>query len=774
MDYIGKSILKSDGIKKSTGDLRYVDDIKIPNMLYAAVKRSSYPHAKIINIDISKAKELKGVKVVITGEDVPNKVGAHLGDKTFLAVDIVRYVGEGVAAVAAEAEEIAKKAISLIKVEYEKLQPVTNAKEGIKEDSPLVHPNLHNYRKAKVLNSIEGTNICEHFKLRKGNAKEIFEKADYVFENEYHVPHIQHSALENHCAIAKVERDGDTTVWSCTQSPYIVRSILADVYNIPLNKLRIISPAVGGGFGSKTGNTLEGIVLPLAKKAKGRPVKLTYSREESFSNSFLRPALFSKYKTAVNKDGKIIGMEVEYIWDGGAYAEFITKITKSAGYTAVGPYDIENIWCDSYCVYTNNLVGGPYRSFGMSEIHFGIEQNMDDISNKLGIDSLEFRKINAQKPGGKMPTGGPVYNNCSYIDCLDKVAKSIEIDRTSEKPNEKWKVRGKGIAGGAKAPSMPPNASSSAIIKLNEDGTAYLSISSQDIGQGSNTVMAQIAAEILSIPVEKISVNTGDTATTPYEWQTVASRTTYSTGNAVSKACEDAKSQILELASIKFNEPEESLVLENEQVICKNDNSKNIKISDIAIGLVVKGGSGIHGPIIGRGSFIPEGIKGLDKETGQGDKPAAFWTYGANGVEVEIDIETGQIEIIKIASCWDVGKVMNPKLIEGQCEGAMMQGIGSTILEEVIFDNGKFVNSSFTNYKIPNASDMPKMVCEFLENPQHDGPFGARAIGEPAMIATAPAIANAVYNAIGIRICDLPITPEKILNGINLKMGEIR
>lgn len=766
MKYIGKSVSKADGIRKATGDLRYVDDIKMPNMLYAAVKRSPYPHAKIISIDTSKAKELKGVKVIITGEDVPNKVGSHLGDKTFLALDTVRYVGEGVAAVAAETEEIAKKAVSLIKVDYEKLEPITNAKSAMKKDSPLVHPNLHNYKKAKVLNYIEGTNICEHFKLRKGNAKEVLEKADYIFENEYYVPHIQHCAIENHCAIAKYERDGNVTVWSCTQSPYIVRGILADVYEIPLNKLRIISPAVGGGFGSKTGNTLEGIVLPLAKRAKGRPVKLTYSREESFSNSFLRPALFAKYKTAVNKTGKILGMEVEYIWDGGAYAEFITKITKSAGYTAVGPYDIENIWCDSYCVYTNNLVGGLYRSFGMSEIHFGIEQNMDYIAHEIGIDPLEFRKINAQKPGGKMPTSASVYHNCAYINCLDKVAKSIELDKPSEKPKERWKVRAKGIAGGAKAPSMPPNASSSAIIKLNEDGTAYLSISSQDIGQGSNTVMAQIAAEILSIPTEKISVNTGDTATTPYEWQTVASRTTYSTGNAVKKACEDAKSQILELASIKFNEPKENIALENEQIICINDKSKNMKISDIALGLVIKDGSGIHGPIIGRGSFVPEGIKGLDKETGQGEKPAAFWTYGANGVEIEIDIETGQIEILKITSCWDVGKVMNPTLIEGQCEGAMMQGIGSTILEEVIFENGKFINPSFTNYKIPNASDMPKMVCEFLENLQHDGPFGARAIGEPAMIATAPAIANAVYNALGVRICELPITPEKILKHI--------
>lgn len=767
MDYIGKSIINIDGIKKATGDLKYVDDLKMPNMLYAAIKRSPYAHAKILNVDLSKALKLEGVKVIITGKDVPKKVGSHLADKTFLASNKVRHVGEGVVAVAAESEEIARKAVSLINIDYEPLEHVTNAKLAMKEDSPLVHPKFHTYKKAPVLNSIENTNVCEHFKLRKGDIKEALKKADYIFEREFYVPHIQHSAMENHCAIAKCQRDGNITLWSCTQSPYVVRKILSDVYEVPLNKLRIISPTVGGGFGSKTGNTLEGIVLALSLKSKGRPVKLTYSREESFSSSFLRPALFSKFKTGVNKDGKIVGMEVEFVWDGGAYAEFVTKIAKSAGYTATGPYDVENIWCDSYCVYTNNLVGGPYRSFGMSEIHFGIEQNMDYIAEKIGINPLEFRIINAQKINGRTATNALISDNCGYIECLEKVANLIEIDKPSKKPKEPWKIRAKGIAGGAKAPSMPPNASSSAIIKLNEDGSAYLSISSQDIGQGSNTAMVQIASEVLSIPTEKISVNTGDTASTPYEWQTVASRTTYTTGNAVMMACEDAKKQLLDLASIKLNEDGDKLILKNNHVVCKDDSDKKIPISSIALGLTLEGGTGIHGPIIGRGSFVPKDIKNLDKETGQGERPVAFWTYGANGVEIEIDIETGHIDVLKTASCWDVGKVINPTLIEGQCEGAMLQGIGSTLLEEVIFEDGRFANSSFTNYKIPTASDMPKMVCDFVENPQSDGPFGARAIGEPSMIAAAPAIANAVYNALGIRIYELPLSCEKILNSIN-------
>lgn len=763
MDFIGKSIPRPDGISKVTGDVKYVDDIKMSNMLYAAVKRSPYAHANIIRVDVSKAKALKGVKVVITGEDVSQSVGFHLGDKTFLAVDKVRYVGEGVAAVAAETKEIAKEAVKLITVEYEVLKPVISAKEAMKSTSPLVHPHLHKYRKAPIIQPKENTNICDHFKLRKGDAKKVLEEAEYVMESEFYIPQIQHVTIENHCAIAKLDRDKNVSVWSSTQSPYVVRKILSDTYDIPLNKLRIIAPTVGGGFGAKTGNTIEGIVLALALKAKGKPVKLTYSREENFCNSFVRPALFSKFKTGVNKEGKILAMEVEFIWDGGANAEFVTKVAKSAGYSCSGPYEIDHIHCDSYTVHTNNLVGGPYRSFGMSEIHFGVEQNMDHIANQLNMDPLKFRILNAHKSNGKTATNADVQESCGYVECLQRVADKIELNKISDKPKQPWKIRAKGIAGGSKAPSMPPNASSSAIIRLNEDGSAYLSISSQDIGQGSNTVMTQIVAEVLSIPVEKISVNTGDTANTPYEWQTVASRTTYSTGNAVLKACEDVKNQIVHLASIKFKEPEESFILKDGYAICLSDSTQKVKIGDLALGFSHPDGSSIHGPIIGRGSFVPKEIKHLDKATGQGEKPVAFWTYGANGVEIEIDIETGQIEILKLVACWDVGKVINPTLIEVQCEGAMVQGIGASVLEEIKFLKGRFLNASLDTYKIPNVFDMPYMEVDFIENAQEDGPFGARAIGEPAMVATAPAIANAVYNALGIRIHELPLSPENIM-----------
>ncbi|MBF8984225.1 xanthine dehydrogenase family protein molybdopterin-binding subunit [Lutibacter sp. B2] len=765
--YVGTSVNRVDGIKKVTGDLKYVDDLKFPRMLYAAVKRSTRPHAKIIHIDISKAEKLPGVKVITTGKDFPKRVGLYLEDKNFLAVDKVRYMGEAVAAVAAETEEIAHEAVKLIEIEYEDLPIVTNALDAMKEDAPLIHPDLGTYKYASVFAPKPDTNISNHYKVRKGDVEEAFKKADYIFENDFYVPHIQHCPIENHSAIASVDREGSLTVWASCQSPYAVRLALSVAFDIPLNKIRVLSPAVGGGFGSKAGTTLEGIVIPLAMKSKGRPVKLTFSRKDEFINSFVRQGMHSKFKTGVMKNGKIIAIKDQYVWDGGAYTEYGVNITKAAGFAAVGPYDIENIWCDSYCVYTNHPVGGPYRGFGMSEIQFGIERNMNIIANELGIDPIEIRRINAQKVGGRTATNAPI-DTCGLLDCLDQVLEDFDPNEKVESlsPN---KVRAKGIAFGMKAPSMPNNVASSAIVRLNEDGTAYLLVSAQDIGQGSDTALTQFAAEVLSIPPEKITIKTGDTDHTPYEWQTVASRITYCAGNSVINACEDAKAQLLELASLKLGIYKRDLKLEDGYVVSTIYPDKKVAIADLSLGLTMPDGSGIHGPIIGRGVFIPPNVKDHDHETGLGDKPVAYWTYGCQGVDIEVDTQTGNIKVLNVVSSFDVGKVVNPTLVEGQIEGAIVQGIGSALWEELKFKDGKPLNPSFVDYKIPTANDMPEMIIKFIENEEKTGPFGARGVSEPAMIPSAPAIANALCDALGITINSLPLTPEKVLNAMKEK-----
>jgi CO/xanthine dehydrogenase Mo-binding subunit len=767
LKYVGKSALRVDGVRKVTGFSRYTDDLKLSGMLYTRIKKSPYPHAKILKIDTSKAEKLPGVKVVITGKDVPIRVGLYLEDKTFLAIDKVRFIGEPVAAVAAESEEIAEEAVSLIEADYEKLSAVFSPLDGIKPDAPLIHEDLGNYKHASIILPQSGTNISNHYKIRKGNAEKGFKKADFVFENEFYVPHIQHSAIENHCAIAQVDPEGKITVWTGCQSPYAVRRTLATAFNIPLNKIRIISPAIGGGFGGKAGTTLEGIVIPLAQKANYRPVKLSFSREDVFINTFIRQGMHARIKTGVTKSGRIVAEENKFYWDGGAYTEYGVNIARAGGYASTGPYDIPNVKADSICVYTNHPVGGPYRGFGMSEIHFAIEQNLDIIAHKIKMDPLEFRRKNALKDGGTTVTG-QVVENVGFLECLNKAAKDIEWDKRVKRAS-RTKYRGKGIAGMYKAPSMPNNVGSSAIVKINEDGTVNLLVTAMDLGQGSDTALTQIAAEVLTIPISQISIITGDTDCTPYEWQTVASRTIYCCGNSIKKAGEDAKNQMLKLASLKFGISENDLELKDGQIISKIHPDKKVKIADLAMGLTMPDGSGVHGPIIGRGAFIPPDVKDTDKETGQGEKPVAFWTFGVQAAEVEVDIETGEVKVLKVAAAYDAGKAINPELVCAQIEGGIVQGLGSALLEEMKIKEGKVLNPSFVDYKIPAIGDAPEMKISIVEVPEPTGPWGARGIAEPCMVPTAPAIANAVFDAIGCRINSLPITAEKVLKAIKEK-----
>ena len=770
MKSVGVSIDRVDGIKKVTGQAKYVDDMKMARMLYAQVKRSPYAHAKILSIDTSEAEKLPGVKSVITGEYYKKRGGLYLEDKNFLAVGTAKFRGEAVAAVAAETLEIAQQAVDLIKVEYEDLPAVTNAIEGMKPDAPIIHPDLGSYKVAPIFHPIAGTNISHHFKLRKGDVEKGFAESDYVTEHTYYVPHVQHVPIEPHVAVAQYEADGKLTVWASCQSPFAVRQALAASFDLPLNKVRVISPYVGGGFGAKAGTTLEGIVIPLSMLNCGRPVKLNYTREEEFEDSYVRQGVHIKIKTGVRKDGKILAEKVEYIWDAGAYTEYGVNIVKAAGLAALGPYDIPNAWADSYCVYTNHPVGGPYRGFGMCEIHFGLEQNLDVVAHEIGISEVEIRRINGLRAGGITGTG-QVLEDSGYQDCLETVIKEMDYDTPSVSPSP-TKVRAKGIAGGWKSPSMPTDVASAAIIRMNEDGTFFLMTSGQDIGQGSDTALTQIAAEVLSVDPSKITIRTGDTDHTPYEWQTVASRTTYCAGNAVKLAAEDARDEILDLAQIKMGYGKRDLELRDGFVVHKMHPEIKVPISTFALGLTMPDASGIHGPLIGKGSFVVPNNMGFDHETGQGTKPVAFWTMGVNGAEVEIDTETGEIRVLKMVSCFDPGKVINPKLYDAQVEGAMVQALGTALFEELKLKDGKVLNKSFVDYKIPTADDMPEMVVKVAEHAEPTGPFGARGIGEPVMVPGAPAIANAIANALGVRFYRMPITADDVLKALKEKKAQ--
>ena len=400
--------------------------------------RSPHAHANILSIDLTAAKSLPGVRSVITGECYKRRAGLYLEDKNFIAVGKARYRGEPVAAVAADSPEIAHRACELVKVEYEVLPAVTDALEGMKPDAPIIHPDLGSY---KVLPIFYPEARHEHLPslcAQKGDADKAFAEADRVFDHSFYIPHVQHVPIEPHACTAQYMPDGDLTIWAACQSPFAVRRALAETFDFPLNKIRVISKAVGGGFGCKAGTTLEGIVIPLAMLNPGRPVKMTYTREDEFQNAYVRQGLHINIKTAVRKDGKIIGSKNVLAWDGGAYTEYGVNIVKAAGWGCVGPYDIENIATDSYCVYTNHPVGGPYRGFGMCEIHFGIEQNIDMIAHEMGFDPLECASLNGIRVGGKSATGQTI-EVAGYQECLDRAAALMELrqaQRAQRQPDE--------------------------------------------------------------------------------------------------------------------------------------------------------------------------------------------------------------------------------------------------------------------------------------------------------------------------------------------------
>jgi carbon-monoxide dehydrogenase large subunit len=714
-------------------------------------------------VDVSKAKALPGVKAVIVGADFPNKIGLYLKDKNILAIDRVRFIGEGVAAVAAISNEIAMKALELIDVEYEELEPVFDPVFGASKEAPLIHPKLGEYTWPNFIFPEPGTNIANHFKIKKGDVEGAWEKCAYVVEREFKVPHIQHVPIEPHVAIAMQDEKGKITLWASSQSPFAQRSLIAEALEISPTDLRVIAPYVGGGFGSKAGVTMEAIPVALATKCKGWPVKLLLTREEEFYTNFVRQGLVSTVKAGCDKNGRLIALRNIMYFDGGGSTEYGVNVTRAAGYSSSGPYDIPNVQTDSICVYTNHPIGGAYRGFGMSELHTGLDQVMDELAEKAGLDKVEFLKLNAVKSGDILDTGMIMHPN-GLVQCIDNVAKAINWNE-AKKPSSANKYRGKGIAIAWKAPAMPPNAGSSAWVELAEDGKVTVGVGGQEIGQGTFTVMAQMAAAALGVPYEDVRIaGPIDTQYSPYEWQTVASRLTWSMGNAVRNAASDARKQILELVAEAWKEKPEDLNIVNGIVVSyKSENETSLK--NIAIyGIPKDNNEGwIGGPIIGRGSFMPTYVTNLDAETGQGPRSVVHYTVGCEGLDIEIDKITGAITVLKAAAAFDVGHAINPALVKSQIEGGFVQGLSSAMFEEIKLRKGVMTNPSFMDYRIATTADTDfPFETPYVEVPQDDGPWGARGVGEHPMVPTIAALGNAIYDAIKIRLQGPPFSGEKI------------
>ncbi len=765
---VGKSVPRIDVYDKVTGSAIFADDIQFgPGLYYGRLIRSPYAHALIRKIDATKALELPGVKAVVTGTDVPKNIGLYLIDRPIFARERARYVGEPVAGVVAISEEIAHEAAQLVEVEYEELPAVFDPVEAAREDAPLLHPDLGKYQVANFIFPKPGTNISEHFKLRRGDVDSAWDQCAAIVEGTFRLPQIQHVPMEPHVAVSLWEPSGQVTLWTCSQSPFAQRDLVAQSLNIPHGNLRVVSPYVGGGFGGKAGISMEVCVVSMARAVQGHPVKLRMTREEEFIGTTVRQSLVAHTKIGCDSAGNLLAMETQYYFGGGAYNDYGVNIARAAGYSCTGPYLIPNVKGDSYCVYTNQPIGSAMRGFGMPEIHWGIEQIMDQLASEIGLDPAEFRRRNCVKSNQTILTGMKM-PPIDLVACIDKAAEAIDWHKRGA-PSATHKRRGKGIAIMWKAPAMPPNPGSAAIVRFNEDATVSVSIGAQDLGQGAFTVLAQMAAQALGVPYEWVRVSVPvDTKYSPYEWQTVASRITWSTGNAVKAAAEDAKRQILEIVAGHWGEDPADLDIKDGTVFSYRTEEELSLKGMVIYGLPNENFEGwTGGPIVGQGRFMPTYVTNLDFETGQGTRAVVHYTVGAQAIDLEVDTETGEITVLRIASVYDVGKAINPDLIMTQIEGGAVHGMSSAF-EGLKFDpDGRPLNPNLVDYRISAATDIPgEIIGGFVETPLEDGPWGARGVGEHVMVPTAPAMANAIYDAVRIRFNDLPLSAEKVFQAL--------
>jgi CO/xanthine dehydrogenase Mo-binding subunit len=768
--YVGKSVHRNDAFEKVTGAAVYGADIKLPRQLYGAIYRSPLPHARILNIDTSLAKAVPGVRAVVTGEDYHFLYGSVIADEPFLAYKKVRYAGEPVVAVAAEDPETAAEAARLVKVDYEELPVVLDPVKAAQPGSPLVHDDWEQYQRLSSIRPVAGTNIRDLFTMRRGDVEAAWKEADVILENEYKSAALQHVTIETHCATAMLDSRGLLTLWGPFQSPFFSRQHLAKALKMPLNKVRIVVTYIGGGFGSKFDMVAEKLAAILALKVRGRPVKVVFEREDDFLGSTMRGATVIRIKTGAKKDGTLVAQEVKSFWDTGAYTFMGPRICNAGSVVAGGPYIVPNIKVDAYSVCTNKPSAGAYRGFGAPEGAWAYERQMDALAQELGIDPLELRLHNALEEGSISVMGEQLFS-IGLKESLLEAGKHIGWQ--SGKLREVMpdgKIRGKGIACFWKMTSSPSN--SAVLIKMNDDGTVTVIKGGTEMGQGVNTIIAQIAAGELGIAYEKVLIAPIDTAITPYDKSSTGSRLTFHIGNATILAAKDAKEQLKRVAAKAWQVPVEQVDIEDGVIVEKTPDGIGRKVVIDKIGE-----SGIlkeQATIVGRGTFCNADIYvPPDVETKQSTRPAAFWMYGAQAAEVEVDPETGTVEVLKIVAAHDCGKAINPQLCVQQIEGSFVMGLGSSLLEEIIFDDkGQVRNANMVDYKVPTSMDfVMDHHVSLVEANHREGPFGAKGIGEPAIVPTAPAVGNAISHAVGLGFMSIPIKPEKILEGIKRKGG---
>ncbi|HEX6770031.1 MAG TPA: xanthine dehydrogenase family protein molybdopterin-binding subunit [Candidatus Binatia bacterium] len=767
---VGQSVYRKDANPKVTGRALHVGNIEMPGMLHVAVLRSPYPHARILRIDKSKAEALAGVAVVLTGADIAKMPGVdpHFGpafrDQPMLAVERVCHVGDPVVAAAAADQRTAEDALQLVEIDYEPLPAVFDVLEAVKKDAPLVH---EQHRPAKAFADLahvkagEQSNICYQFKLRVGDVDKAFAEADRVFDDTFSSPPAQHVPMEPHVTLAYLDEHDRLNIWTASQSPSYVRTELAATFGIPMHRIRVRVPYLGGGYGAKLYAKLEPLVTALALITK-KPVCYALTREEEFL-TITKHKVVTKIKTAI-KNGAITARKCEVFWDTGAYAEIGPRIGHKSGYTSAGPYKIPNVWIDSYCVYTNKVPAGAFRGFGVPQVIWAYDSQTDMIARALGVDPVEFRLKPALDEGEKFATGTAV-RSFGIKEAIRQAAQAI--DWSKPKPSQSGsKRRGRGIAAGVKAVLTP--SISGAIVILNADGTANVLSSTVEMGQGSETTMSQIVAEELGITADRVHIVQPDTDVTPYDTITAGSRSTYHMGNAVRLAAAKVKAQLCEVVAAKLEVDPDDLAAGNGRIYVRGLEERGMTMGEI---FVAKFGS--LGTTLAAEAVCQPTAAHMDPETGQSEKCTEYWFPSATAAEAEVDTETGQVKVVQLFSVGDTGTAINPRHCEQQLQGAALMHLGLTMFEEMIFDEGQLINGSLLDYQVASIKDMPELIRPIVvQVPHEDGPFGAKGAGETGALTVAPAIANAIEDAVGVRIRDLPITPEKVLRALAEKNGD--
>jgi CO/xanthine dehydrogenase Mo-binding subunit len=752
LSIVGKSIGRVDSLDKVLGKPIYTMDIVPENALYLKVVRSKVAHALLKRVDTSQARTYPGVVAVVTAQDIPgiNESTALLPDKPLLATDKVRFAGEPIAAIASYDLSIAEEAIDLVKIDYEALPSVFSPVDALKPDAPKVHGN---------------GNVAKHLKVRKGDVEEGFKQADLIVEGTYKTPFQEPVPLEPEAGFVIPEPNGAVTCVGSIQSPFHVQTGIAKILSLRPEQVRVIQAATGGAFGPKSDEIpvdILGMAALVAIKTR-KPTALAYTREESMIGHTKRHPFVTSLKAGVKKNGKLTAWEAKLVADTGAYASLGPLVVIRACFHATGPYVIPNVKTDAYCVYTNNTMAGSFRGFGGPQAHFAAESHMDEIAKKLDMDPLDLRLLNILRPGTLTATSQIVDEGCGLEDCIKKATNESDWYRKRQQFRKitGTKRKGLGIAILYHGNSLGPEGNDFATVHLqvDEGGTVRLRTGLTEYGTGAPSGLLQIAAETMHLPVENFKLDAPDTEYCNDSGPTVASRTITIGGRATQMVAQKLNQKLYEIASKILDCPATEIESSNGRYYRRSDAQRFVPFFDLVAHAYARGIS------LKESSTFTAPKSDYDPETSQGTVYLQY-TYGAITAEVEVDTETGRVQVLRMVTAYDVGKAVNPISVEGQIEGGTVQGLGYALMEEMIHKDGVVVNANLGDYYVPTSLDIPEIKTFIVEYPGHLGPYGAKAIGEPPIVLPAPAIVNAIDNAIGVRLNEIPATPERVLFGL--------